>query len=74
MRFLLRVIGFFIMAYAALSVVRGILGVFTPAQRVATGSGHLVKDPVCGTYIPESTAIHAGDYFFCSEECRRKLV
>jgi hypothetical protein len=32
----------------------------------------LVRDPVCGTYVAERTAIRAGDQFFCSEECRSK--
>ena len=75
MRFLLRVIAIMIAMYAALSVVRRLLMAFTPAGHVgpqASEAGHLVKDPVCGTYIPQATAIQAGNQFFCSEECRRK--
>jgi len=76
MRFLLRVIGMFVVLYAALSIVRRIMLAFTPATQVtasASPAGHLVKDPVCGTYIPQATAIRVGEEFFCSEECRRKF-
>jgi hypothetical protein len=75
MRFLLRVIALMIAMYAALTVVRRLLTAFTPAGQVGprtTDAGHLVKDPVCGTYIPQATAIQAGNQFFCSEECRQK--
>ena len=78
MRFLLRVIGIFIVLYAGLSMVRRLLAAFAPAGHVtgatAGSAGHLVKDPVCGTYVPEATALHAGDQFFCSEDCRHKWV
>jgi YHS domain-containing protein len=37
----------------------------------------MVKDEVCGTYIPREealTEVRDGiEHFFCSEECRRKL-
>ena len=75
MRFLIRVVGVLIAIYAALSTVRRLLSVFTPAGHVptpTTNAGHLVKDPVCGTYVPEGRAIQAGGQFFCSEECRGK--
>ena len=77
MRFLLRVIALMVAMYAALSMVRRLLMAFTPAGQVgpkATEAGHLVKDPVCGTYVPQATAIQHGNAFFCSEECRRKYV
>ena len=36
------------------------------------------KDPICGTYIPESQAkIYENGkeiFFFCSEECQRKFL
>ena len=79
MRFLLRVIGIFVAMYAALTLVRRLLLAFTPVRHVSATatpgvsvSGHLVKDPVCGTYIPEATAVRSGNEFFCSEECARK--
>jgi hypothetical protein len=75
MRFLIRVFGMLVMIFAALSIVRRLLGAFTPAGQVQeqSAAGHLVKDPVCGTYVPEGTALRAGDQFFCSETCRRKF-
>jgi hypothetical protein len=39
-----------------------------------SGGGRLVKDPVCGMYVPEETAIRAGEQCFCSEACRDKYV
>jgi len=74
MRFLIRVVGLLFAMYAALS--RRVLAAFSPAGHVAattTVAGHLVKDPVCGTYVPERKAIQASGQFFCSEECRRKF-
>ena len=58
--------------------VRRLLAAFSPAGHVtgatASSASHLVKDPVCGTYVPEGTALQAGDQFFCSEDCRNKWV
>ena len=75
MRFLLRVLGLLVIMYAGVSFLRGLLRAFTPAGQVRAPSdaGHLVKDPVCGTYVPEATALHDGNQFFCSETCRRKF-
>ena len=72
----------------ALSILRSVIGsIFgglkggSPPQqqprddsRTASGNAvqRLVKDPVCGVYIPESSAIRVGDYAYCSEDCRRK--
>jgi YHS domain-containing protein len=62
--------------YAALTMVRRLLLAFTPTAHVPAASAnaaHLVKDPVCGTYVPEANAIQAGGQFFCSELCRKKF-
>jgi hypothetical protein len=32
--------------------------------------GTLVRDPNCGTYVPEARAITAGGLHFCSTTCR----
>ena len=33
--------------------------------------GELVQDPVCGVYVPKSTAVPGGEgQWFCSERCR----
>jgi hypothetical protein len=78
MRFLLRVIVIFIVVLAALSMVRRILGLLAPLlpeqRQRSSGGGRLVKDPVCGTYIPAETALQAGGEFFCSEACRGKYL
>ena len=80
MRFLLRLVGMLVIIYAGLSIVRRLLGAFTPAGPVGevqspstSAAGHLVKDPVCGTYVPEATALKHGEHFFCSEACRQKF-
>ncbi|PYS51356.1 MAG: hypothetical protein DMG13_18835 [Acidobacteria bacterium] len=75
MRFLLRVLGIFLAIYAALTVIRGLLAAISPARPIQPASaGRLVKDPVCGTYVPEASALHAENQFFCSEECRMKFL
>jgi YHS domain-containing protein len=77
MRFLLRVVGMLIVIWAGLSIVRRLFGAIAPSGQVqnptAAAAGHLVKDPVCGTYVPQATALHIGNVFFCSETCRHKF-
>jgi hypothetical protein len=34
-----------------------------------TKRSKLLKDPICGRYIAEETAIQTRGNFFCSEEC-----
>lgn len=42
----------------------------------STTAGELKRDPVCGTYVPESVSvkqtIEGRVIHFCSEDCRRK--
>ena len=66
--------------YAALSVVRRLLLLFTPAAQVGprtSEAGHLVKDPVCGTFVAASTEFQkvkdGKTYYFCSAACRDKF-
>ena len=74
MRFLLRLIALLIVFFAAMSVVRRLIGAFKPSKRQVRGNaGHLVKDPICGTYVPQESALSSGGAFFCSEECRSKF-
>jgi hypothetical protein len=44
----------------------------------ATAGGDLHKDPVCGTYVAESTpfrqSISGQTYYYCSGACREKHV
>ena len=49
----------------------------SPAQRPASASQSLKKDPVCGTFVSEATAVQktkGGEtYYFCSAACRDKF-
>ena len=81
MRFLIRILLLFFVISAVLSIIRGALA---PSQSPRPQSNtvppkeptpnRLAKDPVCGTYVAEQTAIRAGEYFFCSNECRSKYL
>jgi hypothetical protein len=78
MRFLLRLVALAIVVYAGLSIFKRVVGLLAPlranSRLRASGGGRLVKDPVCGTHIPEETALHARNQYFCSEECRAKFL
>ena len=76
MRLLLRLLGLVFVVYAVLSVVKTLVGIVAPRRPIqpSPAAGRLVKDPSCGTYIPEETALRAGDHFFCSEQCRQKFI
>lgn len=79
-------IRFIIIMFIVLVVLSVLRGMFSGSATVRTAnprtgrqrpgrSGKLVKDPVCGTYVPESTAIRLEGretLFFCSEECRNR--
>ncbi len=76
MRLLLRLLGLVFVVYAVLSVVKTLVGIVAPRRPIqpSPAAGRLVKDPACGTYIPEETALREGDHFFCSVECQRKYL
>ena len=79
MRLLIRVLLVFFVISALLSIVRGLLSPKnTEKRRQARGKpalgGRLIKDPVCGTYVAESTALQSGENYFCSEDCRQKFI
>ncbi len=75
MRFLLRLVFMLVAVLTGLSVIRGLLASIFPARPLRQPSAsHLVQDPVCGMYIPEQTALRAGDKYFCSVECRDKFA
>jgi hypothetical protein len=78
MRALFRILFLLMLVFAGISLLRGVLGALSPGRsskrvRNAEGGGRLVKDPVCGTYVPEHSALHSGEHSFCSEECRGKF-
>ena len=84
MRFLIRVLLVFVVIYALLSVIRGAFSVSTvsrspreprsPQPNPNPEANRLVKDPVCGMYVAEASAVQANGQFFCSEECRTKFL
>jgi len=49
-----------------------------PRVRTAAGSGMMVKDEVCQTYLPAENALRevvdGEEKFYCSAECRRKAL
>jgi hypothetical protein len=74
---LIRVLALLILVLGALSAVRRIVAAVTPSQPQfppSTQGGRLVKDPVCGTYVPQANALSAGNEFFCSEKCRQAFL
>jgi hypothetical protein len=84
MRFFIGVLLLFFIVTVVLSILRGAFAPTSPQRsrgtaeeprpRRAGTSARLVKDPVCGTYVPETSALRAGEMFFCSEECRGKYL
>jgi YHS domain-containing protein len=74
---LLRTIALLILVSIAAAVIRGLIGMLQPPPKApfrAPATGHLVEDPVCGTYVAKETAPAARNEFFCSEECRATFL
>jgi uncharacterized protein len=78
----LRFVLFALVAYVAFLVLRIYLGLKRRLPRAHTQAprevqGVMVKDEICGTYVPRDEAVRevrdGVEHFFCSEECRRKL-
>jgi len=80
MRFLLRFVVIFLVISTVFSMLRNLLAPTAPRRPMQQPeaprklSTHLVKDPVCGTYVPEDSPIRSHDLVFCSEECRKKYA
>jgi YHS domain-containing protein len=79
---LLRLILFAFIAYVAflfVRIYRGVKKIRAGAQARPPRSvrGEMVKDEICGTYIPREEALtefrDGAERYFCSEDCRRKL-
>lgn len=78
---LIRFVLFAFVIYVAFLFIRIYLGLKKPGPKAppqppSTEGGVMVKDEVCGTYIPRDEAlaeVRGGvTHYFCSEECRRK--
>ncbi|MCJ7588699.1 MAG: hypothetical protein MUQ00_12480 [Candidatus Aminicenantes bacterium] len=76
---ILRLLVYAILAYVILSIIKGIAASGarkpTPPSR-PSGPDTLVKDEICGTYLPRRDAVRdvvdGRERFFCSRECRKK--
>ena len=73
----LRAVLLLIVLRLVLRFVMGLLQGLAPDGAAAGGRGatqHLVRDPVCGTYVPRTRALTMGSgaatRYFCSERCR----
>ena len=74
---LLRAVALLIVVVIAISVIRRLLRMLQAPNSESgrpTAAGHLVRDPVCGTFVPQETSLSARNEFFCSEECRSKFL
>lgn len=62
--------------FAVFRTVRALKRAARNLRPAAGGQKVLVKDEVCGTYLPQDEALHevrdGRDVYFCSENCRRK--
>jgi uncharacterized protein len=78
---LLRLVLFAFIAYVAFLFLRIFRGAKRMGQRTGPPprevQGVMVKDEICGTYIPRDIALtevrDGVEHYFCSEECRRRL-
>jgi len=77
---LVRLALFVFIAYVAFLFIRVFLGLKRARTRrpgPPEVRGMMVKDEVCGTYIPREEALTEDrdgvEHHFCSEECRRKF-
>jgi hypothetical protein len=74
---LLRAVALVIVVVSMISAIRRLFRTLQAPNREGgqpTTTRRLVKDPVCGTYVPQQTALSARNEFFCSEECRSKFL
>jgi hypothetical protein len=89
---MLRMIAYLLMTILVVTVLRTVIGVVmkglsgafsspdnTPAQRQSAevpAAGELRKDPVCGVYVPTTTAFKrttkGETVYYCSEACQKK--
>jgi hypothetical protein len=85
-----RVILYMLLAVVLISVLRSIIGVLTktaaalfstpskpgPSPPSAQLGGDLHRDPVCGTFVAETTAfqrrVSGQTFYYCSDSCKDK--
>jgi uncharacterized protein len=85
---MVRLILYLLLAVLLITLLRSFIGIFLrlASQWLLSGprssprgvemGGELKQDPVCGVYVPASTAIKLNQggktLYFCSESCREK--
>jgi YHS domain-containing protein len=77
---IIRAILFLIVLRLVLRFIQGLIQGLAPGSGASGGSRgpgpaeQLVRDPVCGTYVPRTRALTIGSgtavRYFCSERCR----
>ncbi len=69
--------------YLLYRLVKGLKGLHAPRRPPGEGRNgevidEMVKDPNCGTYIPQSEAVRrrvrGEEHFFCSESCAEEYA
>ncbi len=76
---ILRLLVYVILAYIVYSIFKGLAGSGPRKAASSTrpsAANTLVKDEVCGTFLPREDAlrdvVEGREQFFCSQECRKK--
>ncbi len=80
---MIRFLWYLLVGFLILKLIQALRGMLKPPRRSANqdlgGKGEkMVRDPQCGTYVPQSEALSetvAGKtHYFCSPECREKFL
>jgi len=78
---LIRLLALAMLILVGMAIARSLGGALRRkgAARPAAGSeGTMVRDRVCNTFLPRSSAIQARvgqeTFYFCSESCRRRFL
>ena len=75
----MRTLWWLIIAAALVWAVRELAGTATRSPKENDGPGEeMVRDPVCGVYVPKSSAVArrsgGSKVYFCSRECEKKYL
>jgi uncharacterized protein len=80
---ILRFLWYLLLGFLVFKLIQALRGSLMPPRNSSNqgpgGKGEkMVKDPQCGTYVPQSEALTetvAGKtHYFCSPECREKFL
>lgn len=74
----MRLVFYILLVLIIYYLLRGLLGPKPKGRDLREFEDELVKDPVCGIYIPKNKAISVRvggtKVYFCSKECREKYL